>query len=388
MMETEMILSEESEWADFTNALKLYGQIEKLHNLFCSGKFDSKENLKDVIAPDELDEENIIRPLELQQNEHKKRRNSMDAEEEEEKEEENKEMKNNDSNECLNPSMYKYDVFNYYKDETHLKRKIIELSEEMMKSIEHIYDIFRISKDNVFLCFNGGKDAVVTLHLFRCAYAKYINDRKGRIQKPKLIYFKQNENEFPEISQFLKECVFLFDFHFYTVDGNWKEGVITFVQQYQEEYRSNIKLKLQRNVSENSNQQTNIEMVEEEDSVWNELCNPVISFVMGTRIDDPHTDKMHILNMSSRGLPPYLYLNPIFYWSYGAIWTFILFFKINYCILYDHGYSSIGSIHDTIKNEYLKWNGCYLPAYFLKYWKYERFNRIIKKRKLSNSCKS
>ncbi|EUD67415.1 FAD synthetase [Plasmodium inui San Antonio 1] len=324
-----MASEDKDEWNDYLNALKLSEKIEKLH----------KEHIKETNQLKECSG-----------------RTSNDCD----KSHQNENKTGNDAKkrDFIKHRIYNYDVINYYKDETILRKKIVELSDDIMKAIYHIYDLFRLCKDNVFLSFNGGKDAVVILHLFRCAYAKYIHDVKGQRQKPKLIYFKDEVNEFPEVYQFLNECVYMYDLDLTVIKGTWKSSITKFIETFQRQH-----------------QISRIDQVKEN---FVDSCAffPTIAFINGTRFNDTNSENLQILNISSRGLPPYLYLNPIFYWTYGAIWTFILYFKFDYCILYNHGYSSIGSVHDTVKNEFLKYNDCYLPAYFLKNWDYERYSRM------------
>ncbi|GAB66087.1 FAD synthetase [Plasmodium cynomolgi strain B] len=308
-----MASADEDEWNDYSNALKLSEKIEQLH----------KEHVKERNQLKEFSGRTSSDCYKPHQNENKI---GNDA-------------KNRD---VIKRRMYNYDVINYYKDETILRKKIMELSDDIMTAIYHIYDIFRLCKDNVFLC----------------AYAKYIHDVKGERKKPKLIYFKDEVNEFPEVYQFLNECVYMYDFDITVIKGTWKSSITKFIETFQKQHR--------------------ISRIDQMKENFVDSCEffPTIAFINGTRFNDTNSEKLQILNISSRGLPPYLYLNPVFYWTYGAIWTFILYFKFDYCILYNHGYSSIGSVHDTVKNEFLKCNDCYLPAYFLKNWDYERHNRV------------
>ncbi|KMZ93446.1 FAD synthetase [Plasmodium vivax Mauritania I] len=324
-----MASADEDEWNDYSNALKLFEKIEKLHN----------EHVKET---------NQLKQC--------SGRTSNDCDQPHQNE--NKTGKDAKNRDVIKRSMYNYDVVNYYKDEAILREKIMELSDDIMAAIYHIYDLFRLCKDNVFLSFNGGKDAVVILHLFRCAYAKHIHDVKGERKKPKLIYFQDEVNEFPEVYQFLNECVHMHDFDITVIKGTWKSSITKFIETFQRQHRISRMDQMKENFVDSC------------------AFFPTIAFINGTRFNDTHSEKLQILNISSRGLPPYLYLNPVFYWTYGAIWTFILYFKFDYCILYNHGYSSIGSVNDTVKNEFLKCNDCYLPAYFLKNWDYERHNRV------------
>jgi len=42
--------------------------------------------------------------------------------------------------------------------------------------------------------------------------------------------------------------------------------------------------------------------------------------------------------------------NPILDWSYRDVWDFIKACELPYCNLYDHGYTSLGTVKDTIRN--------------------------------------
>jgi FAD synthetase len=69
--------------------------------------------------------------------------------------------------------------------------------------------------------------------------------------------------------------------------------------------------------------------------------------LMGTRKNDPHTglikfkswlENMEIISTSDKNYPPILRINPILYWSYEQVWTFIKKFEIPYCSLYNLGF--------------------------------------------------
>ncbi|KAL3531982.1 hypothetical protein ACH5RR_005503, partial [Cinchona calisaya] len=66
------------------------------------------------------------------------------------------------------------------------------------------------------------------------------------------------------------------------------------------------------------------------------------------------------------------------------VWAFLLTCKVRYCSLYDQGYTSIGSIHDTIPNGSLcirdssNSEGRFRPAYLLADGRMERAGRVKK----------
>lgn len=80
---------------------------------------------------------------------------------------------------------------------------------------------------------------------------------------------------------------------------------------------------------------------------------PTKAIFIGTRIGDPNTAGQEQFSPSSPGWPPFMRVNPILDWSYRDDWSFLLTCTVKYRSLYDHGYTSIGSIYDTVPNALL-----------------------------------
>merc|ERR1711933_184439 len=113
-----------------------------------------------------------------------------------------------------------------------------------------------------------------------------------------------------------------------------------------------------------------------------------LAFVLGTRDTDPNAKNQGTFEPSSSWMPPFMRVNPILNWTYGHVWHFLRLFNLPYCALYDHGYTSLGTIKDTlpcpallkknvdddIRNSTTK----YWPAYMLHDWDQERAGRIKK----------
>jgi FAD synthetase len=82
-------------------------------------------------------------------------------------------------------------------------------------------------------------------------------------------------------------------------------------------------------------------------------------------------------------------VNPVLDWTYGHVWHFLRLFKLPYCVLYDQGYTSLGTTKDTLPCPALEVAGSaeggasrFWPAYMLQDWNLERAGRIKKEKTL------
>ena len=78
-------------------------------------------------------------------------------------------------------------------------------------------------------------------------------------------------------------------------------------------------------------------------------------------------DEKKIFAMTTGKYPKMCRVHPIIDWKYSDVWQFLLDYKCKYCELYDKGYTSIGTMDDTVPNPSLliEPKGTYLPAYML-----------------------
>ena len=108
---------------------------------------------------------------------------------------------------------------------------------------------------------------------------------------------------------------------------------------------------------------------------------------MGQRKSDPYCNELKLETHCSEGWPDLIRINPILDWNYNDIWNFLIKYKIEYCKLYDKGYTSLGSYITTIKNPLLFdiKNNIFKPAYLLKYGNTERFGRVITQKNNNNN---
>lgn len=219
--------------------------------------------------------------------------------------------------------------------------------------------------------YNGGKDACVIFHLMRAVHAKFCGDMLEQltaeqkeqfiIPRPRVIYF-QHPDEFPSVTTLLEETVDKYDVEMMVFEEgtSFPKGLTYLVENNYPPGKSG-------------------EYPSQRDS---DAPPHPLAFILGTRSDDPNAGSQGIYAPSSHYMPPFLRVNPILNWTYGHVWHFLRVFNLEYCLLYDEGYTSLGTVKDTVPCPALeKEDGTYFPAYMLKDWSLERAGRLDKKKK-------
>jgi FAD synthetase len=221
-------------------------------------------------------------------------------------------------------------------------------------ALVHLDQAYRLYGPRSVMCsYNGGKDAVVILHLVRAALANYYETNKQKPpERPRVIYF-DHKDEFPEILALLRDTVREYDLDMIA----FKEGI---------SFGEGLQILVDNNIVPGTH-----------DQVF--PC----SFVLGTRRTDPNAGNQGHFAPSSSYMPPFMRVNPVLDWTYGHIWHFLRLFKLPYCVLYDQGYTSLGTTKDTRPCPALAVAGSsdtdiprFWPAYMLQDWDLERAGRI------------
>lgn len=106
---------------------------------------------------------------------------------------------------------------------------------------------------------------------------------------------------------------------------------------------------------------------------------------VGTRKSDPYGASLQPFQPTDSGWPDFMRIHPILDWQYSEIWAFLRHLDVEYCPLYDQGYTSLGDASNTNPNPRLEVQapgqrdaaatGAYLPAYELKSDEEERLGR-------------
>ncbi|QSL66780.1 hypothetical protein MERGE_001166 [Pneumocystis wakefieldiae] len=212
---------------------------------------------------------------------------------------------------------------------------------DLQKNIQISMSVLRQALDKygfggISISFNGGKDALVMLILYFYTLRQYSSEKEGIKMKRIPAIYIQNPYPFSEIEYFVKKCS-----ENYVLDLVYKKSPMkTALKEYLDEY-------------------------------------PEIKAVLvGSRRSDPGCSMLKHFDPTDFDWPYCIRVHPIIDWCYSNIWEFLKDLNIEYCSLYDQGYTSIGGTQDTFRNPELQLDhDRFRPAYELIDGHKERLGR-------------
>ncbi|XP_022253033.1 FAD synthase-like isoform X1 [Limulus polyphemus] len=218
--------------------------------------------------------------------------------------------------------------------------RVYELIEEepsvdgAVKVIESCLKKYKMSE--ICLSFNGGKDCTALLHLIHACLKRHYPNSEERLHA---VYIR-DRIPFPQVESFIQESVKRYNLDLLILDGQMRTEL-----QYMVMERPNIR-----------------------------------AMFMGTRRSDPGGDTMDYFCLTDPDWPRVVRVLPLLNWRYNEVWNFLRHLSVPYCSLYDHGFTSLGSMDCSRPNpalQYVDEKGVvkYHPAYVLTDCGQERTSR-------------
>lgn len=78
------------------------------------------------------------------------------------------------------------------------------------------------------------------------------------------------------------------------------------------------------------------------------------AIVIGIRHTDPFAENLKTIQRTDPNWPDFVRLQPFLHWKLASVWSFLLYANEPICGIYSMGFTSIGSINNTLPNPYLK----------------------------------
>ncbi|KAB8223317.1 hypothetical protein BDV33DRAFT_167366 [Aspergillus novoparasiticus] len=176
----------------------------------------------------------------------------------------------------------------------------------------------RYSLPELALSYNGGKDCLVLLVLLLASLHPHPPPEKGGLTSIPAIYALPPD-PFPTVEEFVQ----------------WSSNAyhLDIIKYTTEPPKTTLKSSFAHYLS---------------------LHPTVKAIFVGTRRTDPHGAKLTHFDRTDSGWPDFVRVHPVIDWHYAEIWAFIRQLGLEYCPLYDQGYTSLGGQTDTHPNPKLR----------------------------------
>lgn len=87
------------------------------------------------------------------------------------------------------------------------------------------------------------------------------------------------------------------------------------------------------------------------------------AILIGVRATDPFGETLKPVQKTDKGWPDFYRVQPLLHWRLAHVWSFLLYSGEPVCGLYEHGFTSIGSVDTTLPNPHLRGLGETAPQH-------------------------
>lgn len=269
-------------------------------------------------------------------------------------------------------------VYSLFEDSTAAQR-YPDLSQKVKSAVELCEEVIQdVGRQHCALSFNGGKDCTVLVHILS-AVLRRLNSKsrsdsdstdQATIPSIPSLYITC-PSPFPTVEKFIQYCVSPvhgYNLEVISVAGGMKEGIRAYLDG-------------------GGREQVGMGQEQEEELASTAATTPrdIRAMFVGTRRDDPHGPQLSARSWTDKDWPRVERIHPILDWTYQDVWAFLRCPHlasseaalgmprnklateygtagggdqgIPYCLLYDQGYTSLGSTYNTLPNPELRIQG-------------------------------
>lgn len=181
--------------------------------------------------------------------------------------------------------------------------------------------------------------ATVLVHLFAAALHRNSSSPAFSETDPTMklpgLYIRC-QSPFAEVDDFVNRCQEIYHIDLMTVNDSLKNGLSAFLKE-----RPSIR-----------------------------------AILIGTRATDPNGGSLTEFDPTDSDWPSIIRVHPILDWGYSHVWQFLQVLQVDWCTLYNSGYTSLGSSFNTFQNPFLKTDDGWKAAWELNDGKNERAGRV------------
>lgn len=262
-----------------------------------------------------------------------------------------------------------------------------------------------LSFDELSLSYNGGKDCLVLLIIYLAVLHKHFSQSQARWKDalPELLpsIYAKPPDPFPSVTSFVESSSREYHLdlvhietspHLHSNPAKAKSHTSPpSSPPKSHEAKDSAPLSIAGSLEQKENQAVKVVTFRDAFAYYLETHPRVKAIFVGTRRTDPHGGSLTHFDMTDGNWPRFMRIHPVIDWHLDEIWAFlrspILADRksgkelLEYCDMYDQGYTSLGGVGDTLKNPKLRYTDPktgeekYKPAYALTADGEERLGR-------------
>lgn len=229
------------------------------------------------------------------------------------------------------------------------------------------------SFDQLSLSYNGGKDCLVLLILYLAVLHTHFTQPSSRRKDgdsttfPTSIpsIYAEAPDPFPSVTSFVETSTR--QYHLDLIHISTNPGTKPTPSKAKSHSSPPTSPEKENAPQVSANEETKIVTFRDAFAQYLDSHKSVKAIFVGTRRTDPHGGKLTHFDMTDGAWPRFMRIHPVIDWHLSEIWAFLRSpylagpedreagrEHLEYCAMYDEGYTSLGGVGDTLRNPKLR----------------------------------